>query len=321
MDLINNLISLIIVNHNTGNVLKTCVKSIFEFERTTDFELIIIDQNSSDDSKQIIENLTSQKDNIKTIYLDSNLSFSYANNKGFEISSGEFILIMNPDIIFTEGIFKKLLENFRHNPKLGAISPLLVGNDGKFQNNYFQRYPTLTQYILFHSLISKPFFSSPRLLNRYLENRDIDPNLKKVKIIQQIPCAFLMTKRSVFEQVGRMDEDYFLFFEDVDLCYQINKKYELAIDASLKITHLGGASIRSKNDWWVYGRFIISMNHFFDKNYTPSRAFLLKIFTVKNSLLVIFFEYIKKIFNRADEYRINKHKYYLKEFMKCYIKD
>lgn len=315
----NVLISFIIVNHNTGNILKRCVDSIYKHEKSIDFEIIIVDQNSSDNSREIINELTSFKHNHKKIFLNKNYSFSYANNQGYEISSGNYILIMNPDIIFTESVLQNLFELLENQPGVGAACPLLIGEDGKFQSNYFQHYPTIIQFILFYSFFAKPFFNFPKLINRYLENRKIDPSSKGLKFIEQIPCAFFLTKRSVFEQAGKMDESYLLFFEDVELSYQIRKNYKLAINTSLRVTHLGGVSFKNEDNWWVHGRFIMSMNNFFDKNYNWLRASLLKVISVINSLLVICFEYIKKIFGKSDEYRLKKHKYYLKEFKKYYL--
>ena len=313
------MISIIIVNHNTGNILKECVKSVYEIEQSESFEIIIADNNSTDNSMQIIEDLSSGRTNIKTIFLKKDLGFSYANNKGFEASTGNYILIMNPDIIFTESVFEKLIENFNTISDLGAVCPLLIGNDGSFQRNYFQRYPTIIQFILFYSILAKQFIKNSNLLNRYLENRDIDSDSKSVKFVEQVPCAFFFTTRRIFEQAGKMDESYVLFFEDVDLSYQICKKYKLAIDTSLQVTHLGGVSFKTEDNWWMYGRFILSMNNFFDKNYNWFRGFILKVLSVKNSLLVIFLEYIKMIFGQSDDYRMKKHKYYLKEFKKHYL--
>ncbi len=313
------MISILIVNYNTGKILKDCISSIYKFEQGESFELILIDNNSTDDTKDIIEQIASEKKNVKTIFLKEDQGFSFANNRGFEVSSGEYILIMNPDIIFTEQIFEKLIENFTDNPEMGAVSPLLIGTDGKFQRNYFQRYPTITQFILFYSFIAKPFFKFPRLVNRYLMNLVINPESGKLEFTEQIPCAFFFTTRKIFEQASKMDESYVLFFEDVDLSFQINKKNKLAVDTRLSVTHLGGISFRSKDNWWMHGRFILSMINFFDKNYIPLKSLMLKIIIVKNSLLILCFEYLKKIFGGSDEYRIKKHKYFLAEFKNRYL--
>ena len=134
-----------------------------------------------------------------------------------------------------------------------------------------------------------------------------------------------------------MDENFELFFEDVDLSYRINKKYKLAVDSSVKVTHIGGSSIRSADDWWVFGRTIISMNYFFKKHYGFMKSFSLKFFSLSNSVFAIAIEYLKKksilsftlvltsssafssIFNCSDSYRIKKHKYYLKLFSENYL--
>ena len=111
-----------------------------------------------------------------------------------------------------------------------------------------------------------------------------------------------------------MDENYFLFFEDVDLSYQINKKYKLAIDTSCKVTHLGGESFKTDNNWWLHGRFVKSMHYFFKKNKNPILTLLLYFSAVINSGVSVLYEYMKSIFGKCDKYRLNKHKYLLKLF-------
>ena len=236
---------------------------------------------------------------------------------GVEISEGDYILIMNPDITFQNSVFDKLIVELEKNDNLGAICPQLIGRDGKFQYNYFQRYPTLMQYILFYSVISKIFSGSENLVSKYLEDRTIDIDSGKVVSVKQIPCAFFLLKKVIYEEIGKMDDNFVLFFEDVDLSYRLNRKYELAIDTSCKVIHLGGESIRADNDWWVYGRFIKSMYYFFKKNYGGFYAFLLKWIAIENSIFILFFEYLKIIFGKKDLYRLKKHK----NFLKLIIKD
>lgn len=308
------IISVIIVNYNTGNILRECVESLYKFENENIFEVIIVDQNSSDNSKEVIKGLSEKYSLVKYILNDSLKSFSGANNQGFDISSGKYILIMNPDIIFTESLFEKLLKKFNEHSDLGAVCPLLFGKEGNFQEMYFQRYPTLVQFLLFYTIWAKTFLKSVKLRNKYLENRNILSDKRDFIPIEQIPCAFFLTKREIFESVGKMDENYFLFFEDVDLSYQISKKHNLAIDTSCKVTHLGGESFKTENNWWLHGRFVKSMHYFFKKNKNPITSFSMYFFAVNNSVASVLFEYIKSIFGKCDEYRLNKHKYLLKLF-------
>ena len=304
-------VSIIIVNYNTGRILKECVESVFKFEDASTFEIVMVDNASTDNSPEIIDSLAKQHNNIKALLLKKDDGFSHANNEGYKLSSGENVLIMNPDIIFTESILGKLVNDFEENESLGAVSPVLLGRDGVFQRNYFQRYPSLMQFILFHSIFGKFFHRFPTLMNRYLENQDIDAKSGKIEFVEQIPCAFFLTKREIFDSVGRMDEGYKLFFEDVDLSYQINKIKKLGIDTRLNVTHLGGESFKTEDNWNLYGRFITGMLYFFRKNYSGVRAFALKVSTFTNSFFIISLERIKKLFGGKESYRLKKHRYFL----------
>lgn len=305
-------LSIIIVNYNTGKVLENCIESYFKFETTDDSEIIIVDNFSRDNSKEIIEKISRQYKNIHPVFLDKKVSFAGANNIGFKSCSSEYVLIMNPDIIFTKSVQKSLIDKFKTIENLGAISPALIGEDNKFQYNYFQRYPSLIQYVIYYTFLYKIFLKMPALINRYVSNQEINTGTGKLYFTQQLPCAFFLTKREIFTEAGMMDENFELFFEDVDLSYRINKKYKLAVDTSVTVTHIGGCSIRTSDDWWVYGRTIVSMNYFFKKHYSIIKSFLLKFYSLSNSIFVLATEYFKKLFMSSDIYRIKKHKYYLR---------
>ena len=307
------------MNYNTGTVLIECLESLYKTENKDFFEVIVVDNNSSDNSKEIVEAFKSDKNNFKSIYLEKLESFSFANNRGFEISAGEYILILNPDIIFTEPVLSKLVNNLEVNKNIGAISLMLRGTDGKFQSNYFQRYPSLFQFVMFYSFFMRLFSWSKFLLNRYLENDDIEKSKDEIFYVPQIPGAFFLTRRKIFVEVGMMDEGYKLFYEDVDLSYQINKKYKLAVNTSFSIIHLGGSSFQTDENWWQYSRYIMSLNLFFDKNYNIFRRLFLKFLSVSNSVLVIVLEFVKKPFGKQNQYRYKKHINFLKDLFNYYF--
>ena len=150
---------------------------------------------------------------------------------------------------------------------------------------------------------------------------EIAPDISSgnLEIVEQIPCAFFFTRRKIYEEAGKMDDNYDLFYEDVDLSFQVNKNYRIILDTSSKIIHYGGSSFATDDNWWLYGRFLISMNYFFDKNYGFMKSFLLKLFAVSNSLFIVMLEYLKTIIKKRNEYRLLKHSYYLKEFKKVYL--
>lgn len=305
------LTSVIIVNHNTPGVLKECINSMFKFEDPNNLEIFIIDNASTDNSPAVISGICREQKNISAIFLSTLQSFSFANNRGIERAAGGNILIMNPDIIFTEPVIQKLSKKLEAEKEIGAVSPALLGNDGKFQRNYFQRYPTIRQFIYFHSLAAKFFNKSAARMNKFLENQEIDISTGKLYFTEQIPCAFFLTKRTILDETGLMDENFILFFEDVDLSYRLNKKFKLAVDSSLKVTHLGGTSFKSGDNWRMFGRFIASMIYFFRKHYSKPRAILLRVLVTINSNTILLTEHTKKLFGRMDESRFRKHRYLL----------
>ncbi len=308
------LVSIVIVNFNTGSILRMCIESLYEYETEMNPEIIIVDNNSNDDSVSTMKEIESQYPNVCCISLDRSVSFSEANNIGIDYAKGEFVLIMNPDIIFTGPVLSGLTASLKAN-NLSAVCPSLVGQDAKFQNRYFQRFPSVLQYVLFYSLISKLFSGSVKLSNRYLCNEDITTSSEGIQITEQIPCAFLLTTREYFDKCGKMDERFKLFFEDVDLCYRLKKFGRIAVDASCRVIHLGGSSFKTTDDYWLYGRFIISMLTFFRKNYSSFRYFALKTISVINSYTVLFLERFS-FRDEGESYRQRKHRYFLNELRK-----
>lgn len=306
----SNMLSIIIVNYNTGEILKECVDSLYSIENVNHLELIIVDNNSPDNSRQIIEQLNSYHKNIKHIFLEDKISFSAANNIGLEASSGHYILIMNPDIIFTSPVFEKL-ESLMDTNETGACSPLLIGTDGEFQRIYFQRFPTILQFIFFYSIFSKIFMKSKYLINKYQYNCDIDIESGLIQFTEQIPCAFYFTTRDIFVDAGKMDPSFKLFFEDVDLSYRTGKLKPLAVDSSLRVTHLGGSSFKREDDYWLYGRFITGMLTFFRKHYGSFRYYALKFIARINSYIILSFESILGLFGKSNDYRKRKHRFFI----------
>ena len=302
--------SIIIVNYNTTAVLRDCIESIFKFEKHDNFEIIIIDNDSKEDSQKLIEELKKEYNNINSIYLTELKSYSNANNRGIECSNGEFILIMNPDIIFVQPLFENIISQFNINKKIGAIAPALIGIDGKLQKFYYQKYPTIKQFIFFHSMILRFFYKTAFFVNRYQIDNRINLKNKNTFFVEHIPGAFFFTSRNVLNEVGLMDENFMLFYEDTDLSYRIRKKFELVVDTSMQIRHLGGTSFKEMQ-WWIYGRFISSMIYFFKKHYSNRRFKTLKNLSVFNAKCILFIEKILKLFGKKNEFRIKKYNNFL----------
>jgi GT2 family glycosyltransferase len=302
-------ISIIIVNYNTSDYLENCINSVNKFEKNFDIEFIVVDNNS--DEKKILNELQEKYGNVNIIFLDSNKGFAYANNRGFEACSGEYVLILNPDIEFTESVIEKLIANIKET-NAGAVGVKLYGEDGKLQKKYYQKYPNFFQYFFFYSIFAKPFLNSVKPKDKYLENK-IEENNTRLQKVLQIPGAFIFLKKDIYKEVKGFDESYFLFFEDVDLCYRIGKKYDLYI-ANANVKHTGASSMMLETNYKIYGYFIVSFVNFYRKNYNLFSFWLLKFFVFTNSVSKIILENIRRIINRCQPNIIKVHNYILKNF-------
>lgn len=300
-------ISIIIVNYYTAGYLETCINSINIFEKDVDKEFVIVDNNSGDNDREILRRLSGNYDNLKCVYLDSNKGFAFANNRGVENCTGDYVLILNPDIVFTESILLKLSGHLA-DEKTGALGVRLYGEDGEFQNKYYQKYPSLSQYILFYSIFSKPFIKNENLIKKHLETEI--PG-KDLTVVTQIPGAFIFMKKDLYNEFHGFDESYFLFFEDVDLSYRMSKKYKLCISGN-KVRHTGASSMMMDSNYKIYGYFILSMIVFFKNNYSKPKYFLLKSLVMLNAVLKIILENVKKIYRGSHPNVIKVHKYILK---------
>ncbi len=302
-------VSIVIVNYNTGKILAECLKSIYDNENHESVEIIIVDNSSTDDSVRVIRESEKLYKGIRVILLSERISFSAANNKGIEASTGDYLLILNPDIIFTMPVLEKLAQ-YLETGKVGAVTPMLLGNNGKFQYGYFQKYPTLARFLLFDSVLAKLFLGKRNLEIKYLHSGNSISMDCEVNFVPQIPCAFFMVKTDDLKKIGLMDESFKLFFEDVDLSYRMNKISRLGVVSDLSVKHLGGESFKTPDNWWMHGRFIVSMITFMRKHYGNFHACTLSVLAKINSGIILLIEKLKG--NKADIYRIKKHRLLLK---------
>jgi len=306
-------VSILIVNYNTSQYTERCIESIVKYENTSDIEIIIIDNNSTDDSKEIINSLTHKYNFVKAVFLDSNKGFAFGNNRGFDISSGDYILILNPDTCFREPLFERLREGLTNN--ISAIAPKLYGEDGKYQFEYYQRFPSIRQYLFFYSIYAKFFKNRKRFIDKYLRDSNAVSNYKYPSITQ-LPGAFVFLKRDTFETVKLFNEKYFLFFEDVELSYKLSKLGNLALASELGVIHTGASSMEQKTNDVLYGIFIISMLKFFKYNYSCSKYIILLLLCLTNTLIKLIFNFFLSPFKKDLIGTSTAHKYILRNLLR-----
>jgi len=209
------LLSIIIVTYNSGNIIGDCLKSIYELNLTFKYEIIVVDNNSNDNTIKIVSSFS----DIKIIRNPVNLGFAYANNLGFKNSNGYFILILNPDIILTKNInLDLMMKNMMGNNDWGILAPCLFYESGQSQESY-RSFPTPLSLLIRGLNLSKlPYFSK-----KYRKYLMLDIEINGPTEVDWVIGAFMLMRSRDFKKADLFDENYFMYYEDADLCVKMQK--------------------------------------------------------------------------------------------------
>lgn len=203
-------ISIVINNYKTRGLLKQCLRGILAQPPASEYEIIVVDNNSQDGSVELVREKFSQ---VKLIVSDRNLGHHRGNNLGIKNSSGEYVLILNTDIVIMDNSIDKLLEFMESHPEVALVGPKLKNPDGSIQMSCL-RFPHLFTPFYRRTSLSKLKFAQAEL-GRYLME-DFDHN--STKPVDWILGACELVRRSAIDKVGGMDESLFLYFGDVAWC-------------------------------------------------------------------------------------------------------
>lgn len=223
-------LSVVIVNYNGGELALTCLASLFENQPSFPFEVLVVDNQSIDDSAaQIASRFT----DVRLLQMGTNAGLSKAYNRGITASSGEHILLLDNDTIVLPGALDAMIEFLDETPEACGCGAKLVNPDGSSQRTA-RRFPHPLNGVFGRgSLLTKWFPGNP-ISRRYLmsdsENSDVPYE------VDTLSTACMMVRRSSIANVGLMDEDYFVYWCDTDWCYRIKQ-------AGWKIYSLPGATI------------------------------------------------------------------------------
>ncbi len=220
-------LTIAILNFNSGEYLSKCLESIKLVEDEANITTIVIDNNSFDDSLEIAQ---SKFKKVEFIMNPENYGFSKGYNEALKNVKTEFILLLNPDCLLERGVIKKVLEDFQTDPKVGAVTGKIILSNGKVDLTAHRGFPTPWASLLYAIGDDSLYHLTGKLSN---ENHEVDA----------ISGAFFFTKKSILDEVGYLDERFFLYGEDIDLSLRIkNKGYKILYDPSVKITHYKGIS-------------------------------------------------------------------------------
>lgn len=230
-------VSVIIVTWNSEDEITACIDSVFSSAGGLNVEVIVIDNNSSDKSCEIIS--VKGYRNLQLIKNNSNLGFTKAVNQGIRLAKGRNILLLNPDTVLKENAIKTLSDFLYTNTDYAACAPLLLNDDGSIQHS-IRNFPTYWYIYCEFTLLAYIFPKSKLFCGWKMKYFDYSNDSD----INQPMAAVLMIKKSFFDEKGLMDERFEMFYNDVDLCKRIvdsGKKIRFIKEA--EVNHKKGASI------------------------------------------------------------------------------
>ncbi len=275
-------LSVIILNYNVRYFLELCVLSVQSALENIDGEIIVVDNNSLDDSCAMMQD---RFPSIKLIQNKENLGFPKGNNCGVAQAQGAYLCILNPDTVVAEDTFVKVLAFAQKQTDLGIVGCKLIDGTGNFLPESKRGVPT--PWVAFTKITGLyTLFPKESLFNRYYAQHLNENETGKVAILVG---AFMIMKRSLYLEVGGFDENCFMYSDDIDLSYQVLQKgFSNYYYHETTVIHYKGES--TMKDKMYRKRFEEAMNFFYKKHFKVSI-----VFTVFMQIGILFFAFLKML--------------------------
>ena len=259
-------LSICILSWNTSDLLRACLQSIYADPQSGEWEVVVVDNNSGDQSPAMV---TSGFPQVRLLLNPSNLGFAAGNNRAMEVARGDHLLLLNSDTRVEPGALGRMADFLSANPQVGAVGPKLLSEDGSVQLSCGIRPSLLSEFVnkmLLHNLF--PFYKLGRWHHR--ETRDVD----------WVMGACLLVRRQIVEEVGGLDPAIFMYHEDLDWCLRIRDSgWRISYFPFSSIHHLRGASTRQnlRNMLVVSQR---SLYFLFAKHFGKRHVLILRFLTL-----------------------------------------
>jgi len=251
-------LSIITVTWNNEKQIERQMKSVISGCKNLEFEQIVMDNASTDKTVEILKSLS----NVKVIANTENKGFSHANNQGVEISTGKYLLFLNPDMKVEEGSLDVIVEWLEKRKDVGIVSPKLVDENGKLnEDTKPRRFPRVWEQV---ALILKLSHIFPSMMDKYLM-KDFDGNENQE--VDSVRGSFMLMRREVVEKLGfAFDPRYYIWYEDVDICREVKKMgLKVMYSPVITATDYVGQSFKKAESLWKQKNFTRSMLAYFQK--------------------------------------------------------
>lgn len=260
-------ISIVIVSFNVEKLLKECIESVYRETTETAFDVWVVDNHSRDDSVQML------RDNFPDIHLienDGNVGFPKANNQAVVQSTSDYILLLNPDTIIRDGAIDKMVAFMDECPDVGVSGCRVLNADGSLQLACRRSIPT--PKVAFYRLTGlSRLFPHSKTMARY-NLTYLDPNIPHE--VDAVSGAFLVIRKQVVDEIGVLDENFFIYGEDMDWCIRANKAgWKVMYYPHASILHYKGVGCKTNNLKTTY-EFYRAMVLFHKKHFARECFFL-----------------------------------------------
>lgn len=271
------LLSVIVVSWNTRELLRACLASLKQelialtgSEELKDVEVFVVDNASADQSAEMVAEAHPW---VKLTANADNRGFAAGNNQALAHATGQFVLLLNPDTEIVPGALKTLLNFFDNHPKAGVVAPQLLNTDGSIQRSC-RAFPTFLGMVFELIGLSRMFPAGSSYGKKFREYKMLDWNHDDERQVDQPEGACLMIKRQLLDEIGTLDEGFFMLFEEVDWCFRAKKAgWEIWFTPTAQVLHHYGQSIKQ-----VKVRMILSSHkglyRFWHKHYRGNRWWL-----------------------------------------------
>lgn len=262
-------LSIIIVNYRTYELTKQTINSVLSTVNNISYEVIVVDNSSEDGSLQHLIQDFNDSENIHFVANTYNGGFAVANNLGFKQTKGEYLLLLNSDVILHESTVNKSLNYIKQHDNIGILGCKVSLPDGSLDKACRRSFPTFSVSFYRMTGLSKLFPNSPRFNQYNLSYLDDDG----VYPVDCVVGAFMLMKSEVYQECGGLDESYFMYGEDIELCYNVKELgYDVYYYGNTEITHYKGASGSNKRLLYEFHK---SMEIFYDKHYKKENSFII----------------------------------------------
>ena len=252
-----NTIAVCIITCNTRDLLRKCLQSALAEKPD---EILVVDNGSADDTVQMLK---AEFPSVPVLALEKNIGFGAASNRGIENCRSEHIFLINADVMMMPGSLQPLNNYLESHPETAMIGPRVLNPDRSLQTSCFY-YPTPIHIFLYISELYKLVPRVPILKHRTLQKRSNE----SAGAVPWILGAALAFRRDQIRSMGGFDEKFFLYFEEVDLCYRLAlQNMESHFVPQAEVIHVGGGTTVQKRAWF-YNMFFTSLAQFYRKHYS-----------------------------------------------------